>query len=134
MKRPMKRLAVLNVVGLCKRELRGMPYLKEWAQRGEVQSFPPAFPAVTCTAQASYLTGRSVAEHGIVGNGWYDREAAEVKFWKQSNHLVKGDKLWETIRAEQPGFRCAKWFWWYNMYSSAEYSMTPRPMLSLIHI
>ena len=124
----MKRLAVLNVVGLCKRELRGMPYLKEWAQRGEVQSFPPAFPAVTCTAQASYLTGRSVAEHGIVGNGWYDREAAEVKFWKQSNHLVKGEKLWETIRAEQPGFRCAKWFWWYNMYSSAEYSMTPRPM------
>lgn len=126
----MKRLAVLDVVGLCRRELAGMPFLRAWsqAQGREVQSFPPAFPAVTCTAQSSYLTGKAVDEHGIVGNGWYDREAAEVKFWKQSNHLVQGEKLWERLRAESPGYRCAKWFWWYNMYSSAEFSMTPRPM------
>lgn len=123
-----KRLAVLNVVGLCERELQAMPFLKKWAEGRERQSFTPAFPAVTCTAQSSYLTGKSVDEHGIVGNGWYDREAAEVKFWKQSNHLVKGEKLWENLRAVNPGFRCAKWFWWYNMYSSAEFSMTPRPM------
>ena len=118
-----KRLAVLNVVGLCERELQAMPFLKKWAEGRERQSFTPAFPAVTCTAQSSYLTGKSVDEHGIVGNGWYDREAAEVKFWKQSNHLVKGEKLWENLRAVNPDFRCAKWFWWYNMYS-----------LSLIHI
>ncbi|MBK1833880.1 alkaline phosphatase family protein [Roseibacillus ishigakijimensis] len=123
-----QRLAVLNVVGLCERELQGMPFLKSWAGKRDRVSFPPAFPAVTCTAQSSYLTGKPVAEHGIVGNGWYDREAAEVKFWKQSNHLVKGEKLWEALRRERPGFRCAKWFWWYNMYSSAEFSMTPRPM------
>ena len=119
---------MLNVVGLCERELREMPFLSQWAEKRERQSFVPAFPAVTCTAQASYLTGKSVHEHGIVGNGWYDREAAEVKFWKQSNHLVKGEKLWESLRLENPSFRCAKWFWWYNMYSSAEFSMTPRPM------
>ena len=124
----MKRLAVLNVVGLCERELREMLFLKKWSEERERTSFQPAFPAVTCTAQASYLTGKSVDEHGIVGNGWYDREAAEVKFWKQSNHLVKGEKLWEALRKEQPGYRCSKWFWWYNMYSSAEFSMTPRPM------
>ena len=124
----MKRLAVLNVVGLCERELQQMPFLREWAEGRERASFKPAFPAVTCTAQSSYLTGKSVDEHGIVGNGWYDREAAEVKFWKQSNHLVKGEKLWERLRREMPGYRCAKWFWWYNMYSSADFSMTPRPM------
>ena len=126
--RGMKRLAVLNVVGLCERELQQMPFLREWAKGRERSSFEPAFPAVTCTAQSTYLTGESPDEHGIVGNGWYDREAAEVKFWKQSNHLVKGEKLWETLRREKPGFRCAKWFWWYNMYSSADFSMTPRPM------
>ena len=98
----MKRLAVLNVVGLCERELREMLFLKKWSEERERTSFQPAFPAVTCTAQASYLTGKSVDEHGIVGNGWYDREAAEVKFWKQSNHLVKGEKLWEALRKEQP--------------------------------
>ncbi|MGJ8726516.1 MAG: alkaline phosphatase family protein [Roseibacillus sp.] len=124
----MKRLAVLNVVGLCERELQEMPFLRSWAEGRERASFKPVFPAVTCTAQSSYLTGKSVDEHGIVGNGWYDREAAEVKFWKQSNHLVKGEKLWERLRRENPGYRCAKWFWWYNMYSSAEFSMTPRPM------
>ncbi|MEN8693442.1 MAG: nucleotide pyrophosphatase/phosphodiesterase family protein [Akkermansiaceae bacterium] len=121
-----KRVAVLNVVGLTKSVLAEMPRLKAWSQKTEVQSFKPAFPAVTCTAQSSYLTGKPVGEHGIVGNGWYDREAAEVKFWKQSNHLVKGSKIWE-----QPEFadrKTAKMFWWYNMYSSAEFSATPRPL------
>ncbi|MGJ8697169.1 MAG: alkaline phosphatase family protein [Verrucomicrobiaceae bacterium] len=119
----MKRVAVLNVVGLTKGVLREMPWLREWSEKREVKNFKPAFPAVTCTAQSSYLTGKPVGEHGIVGNGWYDREAAEVKFWKQSNHLVKGEKVWEGM-----GGRCAKMFWWYNMYSSADFSATPRPL------
>ncbi|MDB4257825.1 alkaline phosphatase family protein [bacterium] len=119
----MKRVAVLNVVGLCKRDLAEMPRLKAWSEKRPVQSFKPAFPAVTCTAQSSYLTGRPVGEHGIVGNGWYDRDAAEVKFWKQSNHLVKGEKVWEN-----QDFTCAKMFWWYNMYSTADFSATPRPL------
>lgn len=119
----MKRVAVLNVVGLTRSVLAEMPRLKKWAESRELASFRPAFPAVTCTAQSSYLTGKPVGEHGIVGNGWYDREAAEVKFWKQSNHLVKGEKVWEAA-----GVDCAKMFWWYNMYSSADFAATPRPL------
>jgi len=68
------------------------------------------------------------AAHGIVGNGWYNRELAEVQFWKQSNHLVQGRKVWEELREIHPGFTCAKVFWWYNMYSTADWSITPRPM------
>jgi predicted AlkP superfamily pyrophosphatase or phosphodiesterase len=125
----MKRLAVLNVVGLTKGLLASeTPRLKKFAARSEITSFRPVFPAVTTTAQATYLTGHSPARHGIVGNGWYEREDAEVRFWKQSNHLVHGEKLWEAVRREREGFRCAKMFWWYNMYSSADYSVTPRPM------
>ncbi|MDB4628607.1 alkaline phosphatase family protein [Akkermansiaceae bacterium] len=119
----MKRIAVLNVVGLTRSVIDDMPRLREWSKKREVMSFKPAFPAVTCTAQSSYLTGKPVGEHGIVGNGWYDREDAEVKFWKQSNHLVKGKKVWEEAEV-----RCAKMFWWYNMYSSAVFSATPRPL------
>jgi predicted AlkP superfamily pyrophosphatase or phosphodiesterase len=66
-------------------------------------------------------------EHGIVGNGWYDRTDCEVKFWKQSNKLVQGEKIWERAKKEDPSFTCANMFWWYNMYSSADYSVTPRP-------
>ena len=119
----MNRVAVLNVVGLTKAVLEHMPRLQRWAESREVVSFKPAFPAVTCTAQSSYLTGKPVGEHGIVGNGWYDREEAQVKFWKQSNHLVKGEKVWEGLEHS-----CAKMFWWYNMYSSADFSATPRPL------
>ncbi len=126
-----KRLALMNVVGLSQSILdRGMPRLNAWIQSNaaQVKSFTPEFPAVTCSAQSSMLTGQGVNEHGIVANGWYDREAAEVKFWKQSNHLVKGEKIWDKLKAESPEFTCAKLFWWYNMYSTADITITPRPL------
>ena len=88
----------------------------------------PAFPAVTCTAQSDYLTGQYPDTHGIVGNGWYSREDCEVRFWKQSNRLVHAPKIWDTARAADPSFTCANLFWWFNMYSTADFSVTPRPM------
>lgn len=124
----MKRTAVLDVVGLTTPLIERMPRLREFARGRELRTIVPAFPAVTCTAQSTYLTGLTPAGHGIAGNGWYDRDLAEVHFWKQSNHLVRGRKLWEEMRAQVPGFTCAQLFWWYNMYSSADYTITPRPM------
>ena len=125
----MKRLAVINVVGLTE-SLIGphTPRIARFLQTGAKANIVPAFPAVTCTAQSNYLTGRLPTDHGIVGNGWYHRELAEVQFWKQSNHLVHGRKIWDDLRALDPDFTCAKLFWWYNMYSNADYSITPRPM------
>jgi predicted AlkP superfamily pyrophosphatase or phosphodiesterase len=74
------------------------------------------------------VTGALPREHGIVANGWYFRDLSEVWLWRQSNRLVAGDKIWETARRRDPAFTCAKLFWWYNMYSSANWSVTPRPM------
>ncbi|MDP3850189.1 MAG: alkaline phosphatase family protein [Luteolibacter sp.] len=123
------RLAVLNIVGLSESLLGPhLPGLTAFASKHGRQSYAPAFPAVTCTAQSSILTGAPPSTHGIVGNGWYERESAEVRFWRQSNHLVRGDKLWDTLRREIPGFTCAKLFWWYNMHSSADFTITPRPL------
>lgn len=125
----MKRLAVLNVVGLTQSLLGPhSPHLNAYIQRGALSHIEPAFPAVTCTAQANYLTGLLPAQHGIVANGWYHRELAEVHFWKQSNHLVQGKKLWELLREKTPHFTCSQLFWWFNMYSSADWSITPRPL------
>ena len=36
--------------------------------------------------------------------------------------------MWETIREKRPNFRTANLFWWFNMYSSADFSITPRPL------
>ena len=125
----MKRTAVINVVGLTEALIGAhTPRLREFVRRGALAHISPAFPAVTCTAQSTYLTGKPPTDHGIVGNGWYNRELAEVQFWKQSNRLVRGEKIWDELRAREAGFTCAKLFWWFNMYSSADCSITPRPM------
>ncbi len=125
----MPRVAVLNVVGLTPGIIGPRtPGIAAFAAAGHTAAIDPALPAVTCTAQSDYLTGRRPTDHGIVANGWYDRALAEVHFWKQSNHLVAGPKIWDDLRAIVPGFTCATMFWWYNMYSTADHSVTPRPM------
>ena len=125
----MNKTAVINVVGLTPRLIGpSTPKLAAWAAAGRTAAIVPAFPAVTCTAQADYLTGRYPSAHGIVGNGWYSRDDCEVRFWKQSNPLVQAPKIWDAARAIDPSFTCANLFWWFNMYSTVDYAVTPRPM------
>lgn len=125
----MQKTVVINVVGLTQSLIgKHTPFLAEWsAQEAKGAVIHPVLPAVTCTAQTTYLTGKTPQEHGIVGNGWYFRDECEVKFWRQSNKLVQAQKIWETAKAADPAFTCANMCWWYNMYSTADYSLTPRP-------
>lgn len=104
------------------------PHLKRLAERGAMRPMNVPIPAVTCTVQSTLLTGLPPSGHGAVANGWYFRELADVGFWRQANQLVQGEKVWEAGRARDSAFTCAKMFWWYNMYSTADWSATPRPM------
>lgn len=125
----MRKTAVLNVVGLTDALIgEHTPNLAAFRRESSVATVDEAVPAVTCTAQSAYLTGRPPADHGIVGNGWYFRDRAEVAFWRQSNRLVQAPKLWELARDQDPDFTCAKLFWWYSMYASVDIAVTPRPM------
>ena len=125
----MKKTVVLNVVALSPRMIgEHTPFLAQWAAKGNMSSIEPVLPAVTCSAQATYLTGKWPSEHGIVGNGWYFQDECEIKFWRQSNKLVQAQKVWDKARKSDPSFSCANMFWWYNMYSSVDYSVTPRPL------
>lgn len=123
------RRVVLNVVGLSARDLESgeMPRIAQFAKRGSSAKISPAFPAVTCTAQSDYLTGERASVHGIVGNGWYDRALSEVHFWKQSNRLVQAPKAWDKLHQRSHKLRIANLFWWYNMGTQADISVTPRP-------
>jgi predicted AlkP superfamily pyrophosphatase or phosphodiesterase len=128
-KNKMNRLAVINVVGLTESLIgEHTPRIAEFRRRVTSTQIAPAFPAVTCTAQSNYLTGKTPSQHGIVSNGWFNHEFVETQFWKQSNHVVHGKKIWDALRARDPKFTCANCFWWFNMYSSVDYSITPRPM------
>ena len=125
----MRPTIVINVVGLTPRMVGpDTPVLQRLATAGGLRKLETVFPAVTCTAQTTFLTGVVPRDHGIVGNGWYFRELAEVLFWRQSNRLVTGDRLWDAAKRRDPAFTCANLFWWYNMYSTADIGVTPRPM------
>ena len=125
----MHRTVVLNVVGLTPRLLGdATPNLSAFAAAGRMRPLASVLPAVTCTVQSSMVTGELPRGHGAVANGWYFRDLAEIWFWRQSNHLIGGEKLWDAATKRDPAFTCAKMFWWYNMYSSATWSVTPRPL------
>lgn len=124
----MKKTVVIDVVGLSSSLIgEHTPFLKKYLSGKNLSIIDPMLPAVTTAVQSTYVTGKWPSEHGIVGNGWYDREDCEIKFWKQSNKLVHAEKIWEKAKKINPEFTCAKMFWWYNMYSSADYAVTPRP-------
>ncbi|GHB25624.1 nucleotide pyrophosphatase/phosphodiesterase family protein [Salinicola rhizosphaerae] len=125
----MKRTLVILVVGLTPRLVgEHTPHLQRLAARGAQRPLKTVTPAVTCSAQMTLLTGRPPGEHGAVANGWYFRDLSEIWLWRQSNRLIGGEKIWEAGKKRDPAFTCAKLFWWYNMYSTADWSATPRPM------
>jgi predicted AlkP superfamily pyrophosphatase or phosphodiesterase len=126
-----QRILVLNIVGLNKTLLESgyMPNLKNWASKNSCKTINSAFPAVTCTAQANMLTGCHPSEHGAVANGWYFKDLSEVWLWRQSCHLIKTPKpnIFERWKKKYPDSSVHQLFWWWNLPSFADFSITPRP-------
>jgi predicted AlkP superfamily pyrophosphatase or phosphodiesterase len=131
MTRPNAPLVLVLAVGLTRRLLPLAPRLNALAGGGWLRSLQEPLPAVTCTAQATLLTGTDPREHGIVGNGWFFRDTGEVRFWQQSNALIQAEPFYVTARriAERQGrsFRVAKLFWWFNQGAKVEIRVTPKP-------
>ena len=122
-------LAILDVVGLTPRLLGPhTPRLSAFAAKGCSCTLMPPVPAVTCSVQASLLTGLPPSGHGIVGNGWFLDDLCEIAFWRQSNALVAGEHVWDAARRRDERFTCANLFWWFNMGASHDIGVTPRPI------
>jgi len=125
----MQPTLVILVVGLTPALLGShTPNLARLAQRGGLRPLTTVTPAVTCSVQSTLVTGLPPSGHGAVANGWYFRDLSEVLLWRQSNHLIEGEKIWDAGRRLDPAFTTAKMFWWYNMYAAVDWSATPRPM------
>jgi predicted AlkP superfamily pyrophosphatase or phosphodiesterase len=122
-------LVVLDVVGLTPRLLPHMPRLSALAKEGFDARLDTVLPAVTCSVQASLLTGSMPSEHGIVGNGWYFRELGEPLLWRQHNALVQGEKVWDAARSSfGAAYKVANMCWWYAMGAATDVVLTPRPI------
>lgn len=113
----MPAVCILNVVGLTTELVKHAPRI---ASLGEPRPWISPVPAVTCTSQATMLTGLEPRQHGIVGNGWYYRDTGEIRFWQQSNRLIDGEKLYQ-------GYSTAKMFWWFNQGAPVDWFATPKP-------
>jgi predicted AlkP superfamily pyrophosphatase or phosphodiesterase len=125
----MNKTVVLLVVGLTQKMLgEHTPALSTLAKQGAVRPLKTITPAVTCSVQATFMTGLLPRDHGCVANGWYFRDLAEVLLWRQPENLVHGEKIWDEAKRRDSSFTCAKLFWWYNMYGAADWAATPRPM------
>ncbi len=127
-----KPVLVINAVGLTEALMqRAMPRLRKWAEQQSQAYLQPDLPAVTCTVQASMLTGKAPGKdgggHGAVGNGWYFRDLAEVWLWRQSVGLLQEPTIFDRWRQLYPDSKIAQIFWWWNLPSAADYSLTPRP-------
>jgi predicted AlkP superfamily pyrophosphatase or phosphodiesterase len=125
----MRPTLVLLVVGLTARHLGAhTPRLSAFARAGATRPLTTVIPAVTCSVQATFMTGALPREHGIVANGWLFRDLMEVWLWRQSNRLVAGEKIWDAGKRRDPSFTAANLFWWYNMAAAHDIGVTPRPV------
>jgi len=94
--------------------------------------------------QATFLTGEPPARHGIIANGLYFPDTAEVRFWEQSAHLVGAPRIWDLparsaecgVRSERrktasrrhPKPKVAMLFWQHSLYGTADIILTPKPI------
>lgn len=112
-----KRVCLINVVGLTPECL---PHAPRIAALGNHSPLRSPLPAVTCTSQATMMTGLAPRDHGIVGNGWYFRDTQEIRFWQQAHSLMQGETFYHDVET-------AKLFWWFNQSAPVRWSATPKP-------
>ena len=125
-----KNIIVINVVGLEHKHLNSdlTPNISALAEKGESAKMEPVFPSVTCTVQASILSGRYPSEHGIIANGLYDRSSHSVSFWEQPSALVQKERVWDTLKNKSPSVKTAVLFWQNTMFVNSDIVITPRPL------
>jgi predicted AlkP superfamily pyrophosphatase or phosphodiesterase len=129
-----KYYIVIDIVGLEFGHLQTgiIPNISRIASEGECAKMEPVFPSVTCTVQASLLSGTYPNEHGIISNGLYDRTNHNISFWEQSSILVKTDRVWDVAKKNSSNrpkaIKTAVLFWQNTMYCEANNVVTPRPL------
>jgi len=126
----MKKLIVLDVVGLTKSHLNQLPLsnISRLFENGFISSMIPPFPAVTCTVQASITSGYYPSQHGIISNGFFDRKTNQVLFWEQAASLVEKERIWDILKKVNPNFKTAVLFWQNSLYTNSDIVITPKPI------
>jgi len=104
-------LIVLDLAGLSPALIESgrCPRLAGFAAQCGLVTLKPVLPALTLSMQATLTTGTLPADHGIVGNGFFDRTRMEHCFWSPSAGLVDRPRIWNR---QEAGPKVAALFWW----------------------
>jgi predicted AlkP superfamily pyrophosphatase or phosphodiesterase len=116
---PQKKLLAVNVAAL------------GWNIAGKIPGFSfqkaeSVFPALTCSAQASFRTAAPPQSHGMVSNGLFFADLRRVLFWEQSSALVHGARIWEKFRSL--GGRAGMMFWQQSLGEDVDLLFSPAPI------
>jgi predicted AlkP superfamily pyrophosphatase or phosphodiesterase len=104
-----------------------MPRLSALVEGGDCGELVASFPGVTCSVQANMTTGLMPAEHGVVANGFYFRDAQRVEMWTSPNSCIQRPQLWDLLRQHDPRLTTASWFGLHSIGAGADYVCWPAP-------
>ena len=97
--------------------------------RGALRPLATVLPAVTCTRAVD------VHDRHAAARARHRRATAGTSATSPRSGSGGSRTTWSRARRSgtppsrrDPRFTCAKLFWWYNMYSSADFAVTPRPL------
>lgn len=99
---------------------------RELSSNLSFQPLEPVFPAVTCTAQATFRTAALPCDHGMVGNGIYFRDLQKPMFWEQAASLVHGERIWSAFREQ--GGTVGMMFWQQSLGEDVDMVLSPKPI------
>lgn len=106
------RVVVLSIPQLRLKDVTpgALASLEALAGRGGVVEFVPAFPSLAAPSFATLVTGKSPAQHGIVGDAFFDRMARQVRRRPFDDTRVPGPKLWDRLRTAHRQATTLAWF------------------------
>ncbi|MDA7980205.1 MAG: alkaline phosphatase family protein [Pirellulales bacterium] len=98
-----ERVILLIIPGLREDDLARMPELQRLA--ADAAPLAHSFPGLSAVVQTSMTTGLLPRDHGVVSHGAFDRDCS---LWSPKTTTVQtpAERVWTTIRAYIPEFRC----------------------------
>ncbi len=124
-----KNVILLQMPGLRPQDIgTDTPTLSAWANTGAMASLTPTFPCVTSCVQASMWTGLKPGDHGVIANGFFDRDKREVAFWVARNNVVQGEQIWDILAGQDPQVSAAVWHAQNIKDAAADIIVTPAPI------
>jgi len=121
-------VVLISLPGLRPQDVARMPKLQALTQQGASAPLVPSFPAVTLSVETNIMTGVLPVDHGVVANGWYQRDKQEVELWTMGNEAIQKPQIWDILKQHDSSLTSAVWFPMLSKRCSADFVCMPAPV------